>query len=144
MPLLLSFLSGPLLNTTFPFFFFTAKYDKNVSTNHALFNGVVESTLPYDGSLHEMQVDLKPNVKNDYQIFIYVTVNTGIQEITFVYRSQTNSTHQRVTSTSFPALQKYAKIKVGIWNKAGFISPSNKNKPITSDFANICLKFTPR
>ena len=128
-----------VINTSFPFLM-TAKYNKNVSVNRALFNAVVASTLPYDGSLNEILVDLRPNVQNDYQIIILVTVNVGNNVIGFNYRSKTNSPRQREIYPSFRLLPKYSKIIVGIWNKVGFISPSAKNKPITSDFANICLK----
>ena len=74
-----------VINTSFPFLM-TAKYDKNVSVNRALFNAVVASTLPYDGSLNEILVDLRPNVQNDYQIIILVTVNVGNSVIGFNYR----------------------------------------------------------
>ena len=48
----------------------TAKYDKNVEPHRVLFNAVNASRLPYDGSLNEILVDLKSNVKNNYHILL--------------------------------------------------------------------------
>ena len=124
-------------------FLMTAKYNQNVYTIRAFFNGVTEATLPYDCILNEVLVDLKPNVKNDYQIIMRVLV-IGKNRHFFNYTSTINSAQHRYTPTSFPSLEKYSKIEVWIWNKAGFIASTSTSYPITSDFANICLKFTTR
>ena len=129
-----------VINTSF----MTAKYDKNVEPHRVLFNGVDASTLPYDCSLNEILVDLKSNVKNDYQIMIQVLITMVDSSFFFSRASENNSTRQKFTPASFPTYRKYSQIEVWIWNKVGLTPSGNPSKSVTSDFANICLKFTPR
>ena len=66
------------------------------------------------------------------------------RSIMFSYTSVINSAQQSFTTHSLRFFQKYSQIEVWIWNTAGLTPSGNPSKSVTSDFANICLKFITR
>ena len=132
-------LNGNSINASFPFLI-TAKYDKNVEPNRALFNGVNVTTFPYKCFLHEVLVDLKPNVQNDYQITLHLLTHDKFGSLTSRFHTTTNEDNQRFNVSRW--FRQYAHIEVRIWNKIGTDLNGNPNKPITSDKANLCFSLT--